>query len=428
MVCLRVNLLTKLGVLVLFQVAALIIYNSQDIDPEPSVHLAGDTVDYSAEYRIIQFYKHQGIPQDYTYHDVSIATQCSVNHLHHLVELAERWKGPISCTVFAPNLDASYADDAIDILRKCFSDIRKYVYFHLVYPAQHPADVSKVGVWQDLSCSALLDKLQNYGYQNYVVGNIPFPHNILRNVARKGVITEFVLLIDIDTMPNLELRQEFNNFAYRHSLFGLLTEQTVFVVAAFEIKKGIKMPSNKTELLSGIRTGTVRTFHNETCWWCHRSENFDLWRKIPQVSNLEVAFYADWDKSWEPFYISHRNVPLFDERFKQYGFDRIQQICELHIAGYKFAVLNNAFVVHHGWKFRGNFYANKDKDNAQNWILFNYHFKDDLQKKYNTNRTCSPVELWIPPGKRRSAPQPISHGRGVVASRFKPNILKEGAR
>ena len=39
-------------------------------------------------------------------------------------------------------------------------------------------------------------------------------------------------------------------------------------------------------------------------------------------------------------------MPLFDERFMVYGFDRIQQICELHVAGYSFAVLNNAFLVH----------------------------------------------------------------------------------
>ena len=51
-------------------------------------------------------------------------------------------------------------------------------------------------------------------------------------------------------------------------------------------------------------------------------------------------------KSWEPFYIARRSVPLFDERFKQYGFDRIEQICELHVAGYRFSVLNNAFLVH----------------------------------------------------------------------------------
>ena len=44
--------------------------------------------------------------------------------------------------------------------------------------------------------------------------------------------------------------------------------------------------------------------------------------------------------------LARRSVPLFDERFKQYGFDRQEQICELHVAGYTFSVLNNAFLVH----------------------------------------------------------------------------------
>jgi len=53
----------------------------------------------------------------------------------------------------------------------------------------------------------------------------------------------------------------------------------------------------------------------------------------------------------------------------------LSQICEMHVAGYKFVVLNNGFLTHHGWKFAGKFYAKKDSDNAHNWILFNYHFK-----------------------------------------------------
>ena len=47
----------------------------------------------------------------------------------------------------------------------------------------------------------------------------------------------------------------------------------------------------------------------------------------------------------------------------------------MHVAGYIFQILDNAFLTHKGWKFAGKFYANKDLDNAQNWILFNYHFK-----------------------------------------------------
>ena len=58
-------------------------------------------------------------------------------------------------------------------------------------------------------------------------------------------------------------------------------------------------------------------------------------------------------------------------------------------------MLNNAFLVHDGWKFPKQFYAKKDVDSAQNRLLFQYHFKDELPRKYNTNRTCSPVEPYM---------------------------------
>ena len=94
----------------------------------------------------------------------------------------------------------------------------------------------------------------------------------------------------------------------------------------------------------------------------------------------------------------------------QYGFDRIQQICELYVAGYKFAVLDNAFLAHDGWKIPKQFYAKKESDTAQNWVLFNYHFKDEMQRKYQTSRTCSPVEPWLPPKMRQQGKKPLQIG------------------
>ena len=67
---------------------------------------------------------------------------------------------------------------------------------------------------------------------------------------------------------------------------------------------------------------------------------------LSKSDQSKISFNATWNKNWEPFYIGSKNVPLFDERFKQYGFDRQQQICELYTAGYKFSVLNDAFLVH----------------------------------------------------------------------------------
>lgn len=54
-----------------------------------------------------------------------------------------------------------------------------------------------------------------YFSQNYK-GDIPYPHNVLRNAARKGAATEFVFLIDVDVMPSLHMREGFNEFANRY--------------------------------------------------------------------------------------------------------------------------------------------------------------------------------------------------------------------
>ena len=82
---------------------------------------------------------------------------------------------------------------------------------------------------------------------------------------------------------------------------------------------------------------------------------------------------------------------MYDERFKEHLFDRVQQICELYVAGYSFHVLNNAFLIHRGLKLNDDSNAHYTTDKFT-WDLFNYHFKDELQRKYKTSRTCSPVE------------------------------------
>ena len=84
------------------------------------------------------------------------------------------------------------------------------------------------------------------------------------------------------------------------------------------------------------------------------------------------------------------SLPYYDERFKGFGFDRIQQVCELYVAGYSLKVLSNSFVVHDNWKRPAAESETTPKDSF-NWFLFNYHFKDELQRKYNTSKTCSPL-------------------------------------
>ena len=118
-----------------------------------------------------------------------------------------------------------------------------------------------------------------------------------------------------------------------------------------------------------------------------------------------------WADPWEPFFIVEKAVmPLYDERFKQYGFNRIQQVCggftygvvkklktpresnfgnfcschqvcEMHIAGFEFQVLDTPFLLHLGLKEKDEFHSKKQSENDQNRLLFR-KFKQELKQKY----------------------------------------------
>ena len=306
---------------------------------------------WSGEYKVRLFHSSPDFT-NWNFHDVTLVTQCSVNRLYNLKELSFRWNGPISIAVFIPGQEAGFAFDAIEGLKKCYPDtIAKQVSFHLAYPSNHEADISGRNSLEYKSCQDLLKIIENYGEANYE-HSIPYPHNVLRNAARNGVTTEFVFLIDVDVLPSIDLRSNFIAYAHRNNLIGNKKEKRVYVVPVFEIKQGYPVPMTKRALLDANADGLVRPFHNVTCWWCHKPERHEDWLKLanPNPKQLGAGFIADWEKSWEPFYIARRNVPLFDERFKQYGYDRIEQICELHLMNYDFVVLDKAFLIHRGWK------------------------------------------------------------------------------
>ena len=85
---------------------------------------------------------------------------------------------------------------------------------------------------------------------------------------------------------------------------------------------------------------------------------------------------------WEPFYISLDPIsPYYDERFQQYGFNRISQVCEMHIAGFRWEVLRSAFLVHRGLKVPGGFHESKEAEQSANRLLFR-QFKEELKIKY----------------------------------------------
>lgn len=104
----------------------------------------------------------------------------------------------------------------------------------------------------------------------------PYPNNLLRNIARKGVHTQFFFLIDIDMVPSGGLRQGFIDFIqrYKHG------SNIVYVVPSFELKNNYIVPQNKTELLRLSDEIIVRPFYVELCWKCQKYTEYYKWREL----------------------------------------------------------------------------------------------------------------------------------------------------
>ncbi|KAF6728255.1 Beta-1,4-glucuronyltransferase 1 [Oryzias melastigma] len=358
----------------------------------------GGIFDSSGQYRV---YKNL-IKSDFTTNQISgsdlnsnvlaLATHTTINNLHHLESLLERWQNPLSVAIFAHGDDVKFATALVYALSFFCPHIQALVDFHLVCLSEEMASFPEqdrehfVGL-ED--CPSVYSRLETHRdkYKNYDInGNVSYPNNLLRNIARSGTESSYILVIDIDMMPSADLHQQFLTMVMKRQP----TSDEVFVLPAFEIRHARKIPANKAELVQLYQVGEVRPFYEELCPRCQAPTNYSQWvnNHVRGTGTLEVAYTLTWVDPWEPFYIGPRTVPLYNENFKQYGFNRISQACELHVAGYKFSVLSSAFVVHRGFKVQGEFHAKKDEENKHNRVLFR-SFKEGLKAKYPSSmRRC----------------------------------------
>ncbi|XP_060108111.1 beta-1,4-glucuronyltransferase 1 [Heteronotia binoei] len=353
---------------------------------------SGGSLDASRQYRIYQDMLH-GTWDGEQRQDVVLVTHTSLSNLHHTQQLVERWRGPLSVALFAPgSAEVRLATLMVYALAALCAPIRQLVRLHLVCHADQVAAFPELEDHDEFArlqaCGDVFAKLARVGagQRNYAmdVFNASYPNNLLRNVARRVVGGHWMLVVDVDMVPSEGLREAFL------ALPRITDEGTpgVLVVPAFEIRHTRRIPGTKTELLQLYQVGEIRPFYEELCPRCQAPTNYSHWLNLPVGGPLHVAYEVEWTDPWEPFYIGTSSVPHYDERFKQYGFNRISQACELHIAGYRFLVLSNAFLVHKGFKVASEFHAQKDAENQRNKVLFR-QFKQELKIRYPTSpRRC----------------------------------------
>ncbi|XP_076040898.1 beta-1,4-glucuronyltransferase 1-like [Oratosquilla oratoria] len=285
-----------------------------------------------------------------------LSTQVSADLLFNVARQAETWTGPISVAVFVPAEDYTVAFLMMHYLRTCFPSVRERVTFHMTYPTDLPPKLL------DNKRLQLHHHGEPKGINRYIVRKIrtgrlhrklkslSYPQNLLRNEARTGCQSEFVFTPDADMIATPHLFENLEEFL--GGRFAETCDKCAFVIPVYEISAEVERnPRNKDELLSFLKTGLARPFHVAVYSPNQANSHLDRWESEGAETELQVLYnITTWMEKWEPVYVARAPVPNFDERFVGYGFTRNTQVYEMHLDGYTWHMLNNAFLNHRGFQ------------------------------------------------------------------------------
>uniref|UniRef100_A0A147BFV1 Beta-1,4-glucuronyltransferase 1 n=1 Tax=Ixodes ricinus TaxID=34613 RepID=A0A147BFV1_IXORI len=316
---------------------------------------------------------------------VCLATIASLDHLRWIPELSEHWTGPTSIAVFyRRTLDLRLLVAYLTLLRTCFKTIGDNFNFHFVTPALQNAtqdDVVLLNSFGVVTCDDHKRLLESFlvVLKEQKWDMVPFPQNHLRNVARDGCArSPFFYLTDVDVMPQYGLHRRLDRFL----MHSPPCEKCLYVVPAFEGTEVAEHPRTKKELLA--RTGTrkdFRVYHQVAFYKNQRATNFDKWKRLKGPAELHAAYEVNFEFGYECFYVGTHDVPKYREIIIGYGFTRNVQTLESYLAGFRFLVLSDAFMIHRGLRSSNWNAPYRNAEKRHNYHVF-LKFRRTLQERY----------------------------------------------
>ncbi|XP_032683457.1 beta-1,4-glucuronyltransferase 1-like [Odontomachus brunneus] len=274
---------------------------------------------------------------------VTLSTHATADQVYGIVELARRWEGPLSLSVFVPGLDAGLAVAQLDRACRCEPAMYK-VSVHLVFPAGRPPAVGVISRTQG-DCAAS-DLQWRQAETERRKRSMTYPINVARNVARTAANTSRVLVSDIELLPSARLASGFVEMVrHRPPRIGM-----IFVVPVFEIESNEQPPATKLELLAACRAGLAVYFHRFLCPHCQRFPGLTRWMIRPDPGKVRPLIITRREyphHRWEPVFIGTREDPLYTEEMSWEGKqDKMAQMFEMCLLNYRLVVLDGAFLVH----------------------------------------------------------------------------------
>ena len=289
---------------------------------------------------------------------ITYTTQASYEFLQHAEQLCKRFDGPISIAVYAPSSEFQIAINLIYYLRECANPcVKRSISWHMIYDSLmqiENLDISKYpdeylienNVNLNFNCSikfkdyassliAIYDKDNDNNVQNVRTKNhLPYPINVLRNVARLSANTKYVLASDIELYPSTNIVKMFRKTLAKEKRNQLklvnLNKPHVYILPIFEVDSSVSAPETKQQLVQMLKKGTAIFFHKWVCDACQNFVDRDKWISETVSPNELNVFRSTKRKKtyWEPLYIGTNDEPLYDERLSWDGKrDKMAQVC-----------------------------------------------------------------------------------------------------
>ena len=251
--------------------------------------------------------------------DITLVTHGSIEKFSQLSDQVSRWQGPVSFVVYLSNV-ADIKTFCFNMRNKVSPDVLKFVSFHVL--------------------------LEKHG------GKLPYPNNVLRNIAQRNIESNYFLLMDVDFIPSPGMYQYLKMNLANDYFWNRLRNNTVFVLPAFErfapsddsFATLDMVPKTKDELKVLLQKEEAVTFHHYFPPG-HYPTNFSYWLQ-PNI-NKDFSFPVEYSKRFEPYVIAYkRGIPDFWDGFRGFGFNAATWFWELHLAGYRYEVLHDHFITH----------------------------------------------------------------------------------
>lgn len=199
---------------------------------------------------------------------LGIVTMMSIDKMGHLAGLSQQWPGLVSVALFVPGTDYHLVSVFLHYLELCHGPALSKWSIHLVFPSEHPPTTIDDVIFprNSISClhspSDLVGSLVQLREPQNNASSLPFPQNVMRNVAKSACPSAFIAILDGDMLPYAEFFDDIQPFLQRPSIKACV--KCVYVLPVFEVPPEwplSEQPKNKTELIEAMTQGNAHPFY-----------------------------------------------------------------------------------------------------------------------------------------------------------------------